>query len=144
MNMKKPPSPRFAEYAKIFEFVRHKNETPAQQKRQRYSFEPARRPDMMLAPRPRADLRAADLAIHEIREYASKAREVYKSRLRNERPAEARDYVRAQLSLGLLDTPTRKPINGDFRFEDLDKRLAPPEKPARSMLGFLRKGRPKN
>jgi len=140
--MKKPMDPKFAEYAKIFAYVRHKNEMPKDPKPTRYTFEPARHPDMMMAPRPRADLKAADLAMRDIRDYASKARDVYKSRLRNERPSEARDYVRHQLSLGMLDAPSRKPVNGDFRFEDLDKRLAPDEKPTRSMWGFLRRKRP--
>lgn len=144
MTPKKPLPPHFAEYSKIFNFVREKNALPKGEKRQHYSFEPARRPDMMLAPRPRADLRAADLAIHEIREYASKARDMYKTQIRSQRIPEARDYVRAQLSLGMLDTPTtRKPIT-DVRFEDLEKRLAPPEKTTRSFFGFLRKRRPRD
>lgn len=141
--MKKPAGPKFAEYAKIFNYVRQKNEMPKDAKPARYTFEPARHPDMMLAPRPRADLKAADLAMRDIREYASKARDLYKERSRNERSSEAKDYVRHQLSLGMLDAPSRKPINGDLRFNDLNQRLAPAEKPARSFLGFLRGKRPK-
>jgi hypothetical protein len=139
--MKKNLGPKFGEYAKIFDYVRRQNEIP-KEKAARYTFEPARRPDMMLAPRPRADLKAADLAMREIREFATNARELYRDRRRGERPAEARDYVRHQLALGLLDAPSRKPITGDFRFEDLNERLAPAKERSRGLFGFLRRKRP--
>jgi len=139
--MKKEFGPKFGEYAKIFDYVRRQNEMP-KQKPMRYTFEPARHPDMMMAPRPRADLKAADLAMHEIREYAANAREVYKERRRADRPAEARDYVRHQLSLGMLDVTSRKPITGDFRFEDLNQRLAPPKARPRGLFGIFARKRP--
>jgi hypothetical protein len=139
--MKKQLGPKFGEYAKIFEYVRRQNEIP-KQKPARYTFEPARRPDMMLAPRPRADLKAADLAMREIRDFATNARDLYRDRRRAERPAEARDYVRHQLALGLLDSPSRKPITGDLKFETLNERLAVSEKRSRSLWGFLRRKRP--
>jgi hypothetical protein len=131
---------RRGKYAEIFEFVRRQNEAPAA-KPMRYSFEPARRPDMMLARRPETGIRAADLALTEIREYATKARDLYRERRRNDRPAEAHDFVRHQLALGLLDVPSRKPIDGNYRFEDLNQRMAPTEKTqkAKSRWRFLRR-----
>lgn len=139
--MKKEFGAKFGEYKKIFDFVRRQNEMP-KERPMRYTFEPARRPDMILAPRPRADLKAADLAMREIREYAANAREVYRERRRAERPAEARDYVRHQLALGMLDVASRKPITGDVRFEDLNQRLSPPKAKPRGLFGLFGRKRP--
>ena len=118
MTNRKPPRPDRLEVEKFFEFARRKDARPAL-KPLNFTFEPARRPDLLMPERPRADIRAADSAMREIRDYASKARELYRERRHNDRerrhndrPLEAREYVRHQLALGMLDAPsqwTKKP-----------------------------------
>lgn len=96
-----------SEIEKFFEYARRRDDRPAL-KPLNYTFEPARRPDLMMPQRPRTDIRAADTALREIHEYATKARQMYRERRHNERPIEAREYVRHQLALGMLDAPTRR------------------------------------
>ena len=125
--MKQRNGGRRGEIEKLIEFARKREERP-QLKPINYTFEPARRPDLIIPERPRADISAADRALHEIKDYASKARELYRERRRSERPVEAREYVRHQLALGMLDAPVRRAGRPDV---DLGKAPGRAAEPAR-------------
>jgi hypothetical protein len=145
MTSRKPSN---LEVEKFFEFARRREGRPAL-KPLNFTFEPARRPDMMLPERPRVDIRAADSAMREIREYAGKARELYRERRYNARPLEAREYVRYQLALGMLDAPSRwtdKPNSRPGKTEDRvhnelrSERAQFAEPPKLSLFSLLRRG----
>lgn len=110
--MKQRNGGRRGEIEKLIEFARRREERP-QLKPINYTFEPARRPDLMIPERPHTDISAADVALRQIKDYASKARELYRERRLNDRPAEAREYVRHQLALGMLDAPIRRGVRPD-------------------------------
>jgi hypothetical protein len=122
----------------FFEFARRR-EGKAQLKPLNYTFEPARRPDMMMPQRPRTDISAADVAVREIREYASKARELYQERRKNERPLDAREYVRHQLALGMLDAPARRLLKNETARTDTVIADEKPSRQTRKGFGFWRR-----
>ncbi len=93
----------------MIDFARQRDARP-QLKPINYTFEPARRPDLLMPERPQRDIHAADSALREIKDYATKARELYRERRRSHRPLEAREYVRHQLALGMLDEPMRQSV----------------------------------
>ena len=123
---------------KFFEYARRRDDRPAL-KPLNYTFEPARRPDLMMPQRPQSDIRAADAALREIREYATKAREMYRERRQNERPIEAREYVRHQLALGMLDAPTRRGAKPANQMTRAVERVPQEEKRARPRFRFWRR-----
>ena len=135
--MKERNDSRRGEIEKLFEFARKRDERP-QLKPINYTFEPARRPDLMIPERPRTDISAADLALRQIKDYASKARELYRERRLNDRPTEAREYVRHQLALGMLDAPIRRGVRPDVQFGRLPERAVEPARQAapKSRRGF--------
>lgn len=140
--MKKPNNGMRQEIEKFIEFARQRDTRP-QLKPINYSFEPARRPDLMMPERPRTDISAADSALREIKDYASKARELYRERRHSHRPLEAREYVRHQLALGMLDTPIRRSVRTETqpgREDALRAVIQPETKPARGRgFGFWRR-----
>ena len=123
---------------KFFEFARRREAKPAL-KPLNYTFEPARRPDLIAPKRPRTDVSAADAAAREIREYATKARELYQERRKNERPFEAREYVRHQLALGMLDAPTRRVFKNEAELRATVTADERPTPAPRKGFGFWRR-----
>ena len=92
--------------------------------------------------RPRTDISAADSALREIKDYASKARELYRERRRNDRPMEAREYVRHQLALGMLDAPIRRQGRPEVQLGRAPERAVEPAreaKPRSRGFGFWRR-----
>ena len=144
--MKSRDDGKRGEIRKLIEFARKRDERP-QLKPMNYSFEPARRPDLMMPERPRTDIAAADVALRDIKDYATKARELYRERRRNERPMEARDYVRHQLALGMLDAPIRRSGRAEVQLARAPEKsvdLGGEKKPIRSRgFGFWRRESPK-
>jgi hypothetical protein len=98
---------------------------------------------LLIPERPRADISAADLALHQIKDYASKARELYRERRLNDRPTEAREYVRHQLALGMLDAPIRRAGRPDAELGRAPARATEPVRPSAQPrqrgLGFWRR-----
>jgi hypothetical protein len=135
MRAKRPGS--LGDIEKFFEYARHRDERPAL-KPLKYTFDTARQPDMILPERPRAEVHAADAALREIKAVAGQARQLYKERRRDERPHEARAYVRHQLALGMLDAPGR--FAEAERQMDVVRQTAPVrETRSRAMFGYLRR-----
>lgn len=139
--MKKPSNGMREEIRKFIEFARQRDARP-QLKPINYTFEPARRPDLLMPERPRTDINAADLALREIKDYASKARELYREQRRSHRPLEAREYVRHQLALGMLDQPLRRSARPEMlsRESEIKAEAQKIAKPARVRgFGFWRR-----
>ena len=89
--------------------------------------------------RPRTDVSAADVAVREIREYASKARELYQERRKNERPLDAREYVRHQLALGMLDAAARRLMKNETVRTDTVLADEKPSRQTRKGFAFWRR-----